>query len=49
MRTLTDIPTTDTPPTHIPAVFSSAELSARIVITAVGDDDLVTRELGGPV
>jgi len=38
----------DTLLTHIPAVFSSAEPSARI-ITAVGDGDRVALEPGRPV
>src|ERR1700730_19337196 len=36
-------------PTHILAAFSSAEPSARIIITIIGDDDPVTPEPGGPV
>jgi hypothetical protein len=49
MRTPTAIRTTDTLPTHILAAFSSAEPSARIIITIIGDDDPVTPEPGGPV
>jgi len=39
----------DTLATDIAVVFSSAEPSVRIVITTIGDDDLVTPELGDPV
>jgi hypothetical protein len=39
----------DTLPTHIPAAFSSAEPSAHIIITIIGDDGPVTPELCGPV
>jgi len=37
----------DTLPTHTAVVFSSAEPSARIVITTIGDDDPVTPEPRG--
>jgi len=47
MRTPTAIRTTDTLLTDTLAAFSSAEPSARIVITTIGDDDPVTPEPRG--